>query len=516
LTALVSAALACSLAAGVPAALRWLRVAQREHYLPGAVSRFALRWWRSRAANLAAGLVGALAAMASTVEPGAALAAALVAAAAPIGLTVRGRTSKLSWTRRLRTLAGALAVLFATAIAIGAAVGGLAGATAAAALAVIALPVLGDAALALLAPLEARLAARFVSDAARRVASIRPRVVAITGSYGKTSTKGYVAHLLAAHYAVVASPRSFNNRAGLARTVNEHLLPGSEVLVAEMGTFGPGEIAELCDWLPPEVAVITAVGPVHLERFGSIEAILKAKSEITERAAVCVLNVDDERLAGLAARLEAAERPVVRCSGGGAAAEVTVTVDGDALTLLASGRTVGSVIRPAGAAPVVASNVACAVAAAMAIGLPEEDALRRLADLPGAANRLAVERAASGVVVLDDTYNANPAGGRFALEALARAGGGRRVVVTPGMVELGTRQDPENASFAAHALDVADVLLVVGRTNRKALLHGANGQAGGRRVVCVERREEAVDWVRRELRAGDVVLYENDLPDHFP
>ncbi len=152
-------------------------------------------------------------------------------------------------------------------------------------------------------------------------------------------------------------------------------------------------------------------------------------------------------------------------------------------------------------------------------------------------NRLAVERAASGAVVLDDTYNANPAGGQVALEALAGYRDGRRVVVTPGMVELGALQAGENTAFAARALEVADVLVVVGRTNRRALLDGAtlagkaprggDGAAGlpgvagrdgacRRRVICVERRDDAVEWVRRELGAGDAVLYENDLPDHYP
>ncbi len=548
MTALAAAALACTLAALVPAALRWLRVAQREHYLAGSVTRFALRWWRSRPLNLCAALAGLAGAGASIAAPGTALVTAAVGAAAPLGLGVRGRTSKLAWTRRLRTLAAGTGVLVTAAVAIGAAAGGLGGATTAAAFSLAGLPLLVDAALGALSPLEDRLAARFVAEAGRRIAAVRPRVVAITGSYGKTSTKGYVAHLLAGRYAVVASPRSFNNRAGLARTVNQHLVPGTDVLVAEMGTFGPGEIAELCSWLVPDVAVITAVGPVHLERFGSVDAILAAKSEITERAEVCVLNVDDDRLLGLADRLERQGKRVVRCSGqadGGSLG--TLTADGAAtpaaggwrepdvrivlrepeLILELRGRTAGSVVRPDGAPPVVAGNVACAVGAAMAIGLESEEVLRRLADLPGAANRLAVERSASGAVVLDDTYNSNPAGGRVALEVLQRSGSGRRVVVTPGMVELGRLQLQENETFGAVALGIADVLVVVGRTNRRALLRGAGRSAASRNgsapsagpagtVICVERREQAVEWVRRELGPGDTVLYENDLPDHYP
>ncbi|MDP9388707.1 MAG: Mur ligase family protein, partial [Actinomycetota bacterium] len=369
-------------------------------------------------------------------------------------------------------------------------------------------PVLVDAALALAAPLERRLAERFVRDAAARLRQVRPTVVAITGSYGKTTTKGYVAHLVGAVRSVVPTPASFNNRAGLARAVNEHLVPGTEVFVAEMGTYGRGEIAELCRWCRPDVAVITAVGPVHLERMRTEEAIAEAKAEILEGARVAVLNVDHPLLAGLAGRREQAGQRVVRCSGVSRSADVAV-VDGE---VLAAGRPVGR-LDDAGPEP---TNVACAVAVALELEVPPDVVAARLATLPTPPSRLAVTVGSSGATVLDDTYNANPAGAARALRALERSStpGGRRVVVTPGMVELGPRQDEENARFAAAAAASCSHLVVVGHTNRDALLRGARG--GGAEVVAVDTREQAVAWVREHVGAGDAVLYENDLPDHFP
>ena len=123
---------------------------------------------------------------------------------------------------------------------------------------------------------------------------------------------------------VVATPASFNNRAGLARAVNEHLADGTEVFVAEMGTYGPGEIADLCRWCPPDIAVITAIGPVHLERFGSEERIVEAKAEILERAHDVVLVVDDARLATLADRAADRGKRVWRCSATDRGADVCV------------------------------------------------------------------------------------------------------------------------------------------------------------------------------------------------
>lgn len=492
------------LAAAVLAGLRWLRVAQREHYLPGTVTRFALRWWALGANKVLAAAVAAGVVL-SARSPLAAIVACGAVAAGPFGLSLRGRTARLAWTRRLRTLAAVWAVLSAVLVAAGATVG--AGPTVGV-LAAALTPLLVDAALAVTAPVERRLGAPYVRRATERLHQVRPTVVAITGSFGKTTTKGYVAHLLGATRSVVATPASFNNRAGLARAVNENLTPGTEVFVAEMGTYGRGEIADLCSWCRPHVAVITAIGPVHLERMGTEENIAAAKAEILEGVGVAVLNVDHPLLAGLAGRLEAAGRKVLRCSATAAAGAHVVVVDGE---VRAGGRIVGRLADP-GAQP---TNVACAVAVALELGVPDDVVAERLATLPGTPNRLSVSTSAKGTSVIDDTYNANPAGTASALAALARHGspGHLRVVVTPGMVELGPVQHAENVRFAAAAAAMASHVVVVGLTNRRALLEGAAG--GGAQVVPVQTREQAVAWVREHLGEGDAVLYENDLPDHF-
>jgi UDP-N-acetylmuramoyl-tripeptide--D-alanyl-D-alanine ligase len=472
-------AVVVALVATGAAGLRWLRVAQREHYLPGSVSRFALRWWGLGANRLLA-LAAVLGVLFSQRSPLAGVVGSLAVATGPFGLSVRGRTSPLAWTRRLRTLAGVAGALHLLLVALGSLLGVP---VPVAVLGAVLVPVVVDVALAITGPVEDRLAQRWVDQAAARLRQVRPTVVGITGSYGKTTTKGYVAHLLAGTKQVVATPRSFNNRAGLARAVNEHLALGTEVFVAEMGTYGRGEIAELCRFVPPEIAVITAIGPVHLERMGSEENIAAAKAEILEPARVAVLNVEHPLLAALADRLTG-KKKVVRCTG----ADVGFPV-------------------PEGAHP---SNVACAVAVARELGVPEDVIAARLADLPTAEHRLAATRGAGGFAILDDTYNSNPAGARAALAALARHPGGKRVVVTPGMVELGPRQFEENRAFAEAAAEVATHLVVVGHTNRAALA------VGGTEVLFVETRENAVAWVREHLREGDVVLYENDLPDHYP
>jgi UDP-N-acetylmuramoyl-tripeptide--D-alanyl-D-alanine ligase len=494
--------------------VRWLRVAQREHYLPDSASRFALRWWGATTPNLPVALV-ALAGLALAARwPVTALAPAVVVALGPLGLGLKGRTSPLRWTRRLRTLAIVWAVLQGAVAAVGFLTGFAAVICCAGALAV---PALVDMSCVLTAPIERRLADKYVKRATERLRRVNPKVVAITGSYGKTSTKGYVAHLLSGSMTVVASPASFNNRAGLARAVNEHLVDGTDVFVAEMGTYGRGEIAELCSWMKPDVAVITAIGPVHLERFKTEEKIVEAKSEILESAGCCVLVVDDPRLAALADRCDEAHgsgtKRVLRVSGLGPEPSVDVfVVEGpDGLEVRAHGEEIAGPVEVA-ARP---GNVACAVAVALELGVSATEVAKRLGALPVAPHRLEAQMSPGGFVVLDDTYNSNPAGARAALAALAGAARdeGRRVVVTPGMVELGPRQREENERFAAQVAQSPADLVVIGRTNRRALTRGF-GAAGS--LVLVAHRDQAVAWVREQLGPGDAVLYENDVPDQYP
>jgi UDP-N-acetylmuramoyl-tripeptide--D-alanyl-D-alanine ligase len=495
---------AAFLAAGV-SELRWLRVAQREHYLLG-VSRFARMWWGRDVRNrmlLAVALLSAVVASRVTVVGFAAVAIGLVG---PLGLAVRGRTSALAWTGRLRRLAAVV-----TAITLGAtAPAAMLGIPTLVATVPLAVPVLVDIGLRLVAGYERRQGDRWVRQAAASLSRIDPTIVAITGSYGKTSTKNIVAHLLGGVRSVTASPASFNNRLGLARAVNESLTPGTDVFVAEMGTYGPGEIRDLCEWVPPDVAVITALGPVHLERMGSVERIAAAKREILDRAPVAVVSVDHPLLAAIAGE-ESGRRKVITVSGEGATADVVTGPDGGVLVG-------GALIGTFSSATAHPGNVACAVGVLLALGVDPGRAAERLRDLPDVPHRRTIGRSERGFDIVDDTFNSNPAGAESALELLARQGssGGRKVVVSPGMVELGERQRAANHDFAAAAgrSGVTD-FVVVNRTNRQALVAGA--RAGGvSSIIVLDTRDDAVRWVRETLVEGDAVLYENDLPDHYP
>ena len=490
------------------AGVRWLRVAQREHYLAGETSRFAIRWWRTGSNNVGLIAIAVAAGIVALFIPWVAVVAIEIVAIGPLGLSMRGRTSPLAWTRRLSTLAAT-----SVAISIGVIVAGtLAGIpTFVAALSAVALPAFIDLGLIVLAPFERRAARKYVDSARDRLDRVAPKRVAITGSFGKTTTKGYVRHLLEGAHSVVASPASFNNTGGLSRTVNELLGQDTEIFVAEMGTYGAGEIRDLCSWVKPDIAVLCNIGPVHLQRFGSLENVVAAKAEIFEHAQIAVINTDAHGLMATADAQINAGKKVVTCSANSdSGADVIVATTASGTTLAVAGRPSIAVEVPEEAAPI---NVACAVAVAIELDVSVEAITALLPTLPGANHRCAVSVSSRGVTVIDDTYNSNPAGAAAALYALEKVDAGRRVVVTPGMVELGSQQDDANTKFAADAAALADDIIVVGLTNHHSLSEGA--AQGSAEVHHMRFRTQAVEWVRANLETGDAVLYENDLPDHY-
>lgn len=489
---MIWALVAACVLASVPAGLRWLRVAQREHYLSGEVTRFANRWWwRTGPLNLTIDLAALAGVIATGADPWFGLAVPIAVVVGPVGLSIKGVTSPLAWTERLRRTA----IAAATVLAVLFVVGGLLDEPVIVLVPLLVIYAIVDLALLVLAPYERRRGGEWVDKAAARLESVGPEVVAITGSFGKTTTKNYLAHLLSGDKRVVASPASFNNRMGLARAINENLVDGTEVFIAEMGTYGYGEIADLCEWIPPKVAAMVSIGPVHLERFKTLENIARAKSEILEGAEVGVICVDYPELAALAAKRKDTMRIVEVSAADG------IVVAGEKVTDVPDG--------------VFGANLAVALGICAGLGISPDTVLDRLPDLPTAEHRQSVIDSPRGFKILDDTFNSNPSGAMSAVEALGGLSeSGRTAVITPGMVELGRVQESENEKFARFAAEQVDDLVIVGRTNRKALLRGSAKK--GASVSVVDSREEAVEWVKENLGSGDAVLYENDLPDHYP
>jgi len=493
---------------------RWWRVAQRVQYLPGETLRVERLWVSRRpftivlwGVSVAVALVGVFSATIGVPELVWFLPVApLVAMWAPWRLPIRGVTKHLAVTGRLVRLAlvtvffvalvGAVAVVFL----------GPAGML----VPILLLALLVDAGTTVMWPVERLAQRKFLNQAKEKLQRINPQIVAITGSYGKTSTKGYVAHLVSTKYSVLASPASFNNMMGLSKSVNEKLTPGTEVFVAEMGMNAEGRIRELVNHFPPYISAITVIGEAHMERLGSKEAIFRAKSEITENASVVVLPVDQPELVGLADTCRSRGTIVVTVSAEGLDADVSI--DPEAGVVRYGPDALPETIQLEGLTHPV--NVAVALGIAWALDIPAELAIPQTHTLPVAAHRTEVAETENGVAIIDDTYNSNPLGAKRAVEAaaaLAADRGGRFFVVTPGMVELGPVQVERNRHLGELVSELGGQLVAVGLTNRRALVDG-----GGDLTQTFLTRNQAVRFVTETATELDVILYENDLPDHYP
>ena len=340
--------------------------------------------------------------------------------------------------------------------------------------------------------------------------TVRPTVLALTGSQGKTGTKDYLAAVLAAAGPTVATAGNHNNELGVPLTALR-VTAGTRFVVVEMGARGIGHIGYLCEIAPPTVAAVLNVGTAHLGEFGSREAIAQAKGEIVEALpadGVAVLNADDDLTAAMAARTSA------RVVTFGAAGEVSWR----GLELDELGRPSFELGDGAGWAPVVlalpgahqVANAAAAAAMALAVGRPlQEVATALTAARPGSPMRMELHERADGLVVVNDAYNANPASMAAAVEALVAIGSRRQrrtVAVLGVMLELGPGAAEAHRELGRLVAETGVDLLVTVGEDARPIAEGYRGARPDAVPLVTAGRDEALARVRENVAAGDVVL----------
>ncbi len=373
-----------------------------------------------------------------------------------------------------------------------------------------------------LAPAERRTQARFWNEAHEKLGRLNPTVIGITGSYGKTSVKHILGHILEMRATSLITPGSVNTAMGISRVIRENLNARHKYFIVEMGAYGPGSVQALCDLAPPRLGIITAIGKAHYERFKSLDNVVQAKFELAE--ASCrnggQVVVASDVLAFAAAKAFADAHPgaVIACGEDGAQLainSVRQTTSGLAMRITWQGQGYDLAAPLFGAHH--ARNIALAFAAACVLGMMPDDIIAGLRSVPQIAHRLEVKRQADGTTLIDDAYNSNPLGFAAALEILDmfRVGQGRRILVTPGMVELGAEHDAEHRRIGALAAKYADVMLAIVPERIEAFIAAYAAQAPGATIVRCATIADADKWIAANRKADDVVLLENDLPDLY-
>lgn len=363
-------------------------------------------------------------------------------------------------------------------------------------------------------PIEKAIASWYVHDAKKRLEARKDlKIVAITGSYGKTSTKFILSTILSERYACLTPPSSYNTTMGVVRVIRERLQPDDEVFICEMGSRHIGDIKEICDFVHPHNALITSIGPQHLDTFGSIEGVKKGKFELVEALpenGIAVFASSNEHILELYDKAQCRKHTAGFLETDTLRAEnVSVGCSGSAFTLVYKDEKIECGTRLLGKHNI--SNILVAALMALKMGLTLEEVQRGISKIQPVEHRLQIV-SQKPVTIIDDAFNSSPNGASAALDVLGSFTG-RRIIVTPGFVELGKDQDKYHFELGKKIKDNADVAILVGKKRTEKIKEGLDGFSG--QIYQVSSLNEATATLQKITFAGDVVLFENDLPDNF-
>tara|TARA_B100001113_G_scaffold317230_1_gene284513 strand:- start:1194 stop:2666 length:1473 start_codon:yes stop_codon:yes gene_type:complete len=487
--------------------IRWGRIAQREHYIQGYVTKFYFRWVRLVPFNNLYFLLAIILALLSLWSPYPAIFLSALTLLTPRGLDFKHRTTKINLTERLRRLniiyCGLIVLISILSLSMD--LGYF--------LALIAnlfSYYVYDQALRLTKGYEKNASQKFVIDAENKLINFEGPIVAITGSYSKTTTKNTLAQILSKKNKTFVTPESFNNRLGIAKSINENLHKDDEISIIEMGTYGFGEIREMCSWVKPHISVITGIAPVHLERMKSLENILDAKSEIVDLTGSVIINGDDPLLLNQA-RLWTAQKMVIDCSTTSERAAVFVDYKNSFHSIYIGGEFIGNVKAP----KILQLSISLSVGVMVALELDVKSYIENLGELEKTDHRQTILQGSMGQTIIDNSFNSNPISFISSLEALEDfETKGKKYLITPGMVELGSEQFSYNFEFAHFASEIIDEAFIVGFTNKGPLMLAF--EENKIPVKYFKNRDLAVSYLNSVVNENDVILFENDLPDHHP
>ncbi|MEI3529837.1 MAG: UDP-N-acetylmuramoyl-tripeptide--D-alanyl-D-alanine ligase [Bacilli bacterium] len=345
------------------------------------------------------------------------------------------------------------------------------------------------------------------------------KVIGITGSYGKTSSKNILNDVLNVKYNALATPKNFNTPSGLMITINNYLDKFNDLFIAEMGAFKKGEIKELCDFVRPTYGILTKVGEAHLESFGSRENIQSGKFELIESLptdGIAVLNKDDEWQVSYKLKNKC---QVIWIGIDNKAADVRATN----IKLSPSGTTFDCMFKNdnnkysfetklLGKANIY--NILASIALGHALGISIEQLQLGVKKVRPVEHRLEL-RQYYDINLIDDSYNSNPTGAKMALDVLNLMPG-KKMVITPGMIELGSQQYEANLELGKQIADVCDEVILVGKDQTKPIYEGLMVKKFAEDKIHILNDVMQGFPLIRKLKEGDTyVLLENDLPDLF-
>ncbi len=368
-------------------------------------------------------------------------------------------------------------------------------------------------------PVEKLISELYFRDA-QRILKSRPDLIriGITGSWGKTSVKYILGTMLEEKYHTLITPASYNTPMGVTRVIRTQLEPGHRVFVAEMGARHVGDIKEMCRLVHPVMGLLTSVGPQHLDTFKTVERIRKTKYELIQAlpkdgtaffaddGGICRELYEKTKKEKWIAGLDAGQEDVW-------AEEIRVTPEGSRFLLCTKDFRVECETALLGELNI--RNILLCAAVCLKLGLTSRQIVHGIGKLVPVEHRLQLLPNPGGIAVIDDAFNSNIRGAEQALKVL-REFPPRRIVVTPGMVELGEQEEDLNRQLGRIMGESCDVAIPVGKKRSEAIVAGLR-EAGfpEENIHTAASLEEARVWIAANAAAGDTILFENDLPDNY-
>jgi UDP-N-acetylmuramoyl-tripeptide--D-alanyl-D-alanine ligase len=368
------------------------------------------------------------------------------------------------------------------------------------------------------APIE-DLVKDYYINKARKILKAHPDLIkiGITGSYGKTSSKIILAEILSESYYVLASPASFNTPMGLTITIREQLKSIHDVFIAEMGADKVGEIDFLTKFIQPQYGIVTSIGPQHLNTFKTIDNIIMEKMKMIENlpvAGVGVLNKDNGYIRDytIVNKCRILWYGIQREDVDYRAIDIRYSPEGSQFTLrCAEGEYAFDTIL-LGQHNI--ANILASITLGRTLGIPWDKLQKAVSQVNYIEHRLQLKKI-NGYTFIDNAFNSNPEGSKMALEVL-KGMPGKRIIITPGMIDLGDQQDTLNRLFGTYMIGCADEVILVGKNQTKAIQEGLHAVGfPPTALTIVDTINEAFAIVYATATAEDTILLENDLPDAF-
>ena len=367
------------------------------------------------------------------------------------------------------------------------------------------------------APVEKLIYRWYINDAKRILREHNGlTVIGVTGSYGKTTTKFILSRILSEKYNVVATPQSFNTPMGVVRTIREKIEPQTQIFICEMGAKNIGDIKEICDIVHPKYGIITSVGEQHLETFKTVDNVFKTKFELADEV---LKNGGEVFVNGDSAELIKRIDPSLYTVYGTGdfdvfAKNISYGRNGSEFTVVSSETEIPLSSRLLGLHSII--NITGAAALALKLGVAPENIRFAVSSLKPTEHRLELKNYINGSTLIDDAYNANPEGCLEAVRVLSSFDNMKKVIVTPGLIELGAKEYDCNFALGLEAAKKCDIIILVGLNRSKPLREGAESAGfNPDNLYVVKSFKEAMEIYGKLADKNTVVLLENDLPDNY-